>query len=234
MYIQIDASYGSAMSELRDGRTRNGVRLVGLLVALALILVACGGSGQPDIITYKDPNRYTLFKVPGHWNIYEGADLAGIRIPFVTQGADFELPVISQVAFDGSPSRDPSNITESISTAPYPIGVVAVRAIGDTQRDLISRFLLAELVVPYHNQPASQELLKEDFEFDRDYEGVQLAVAYTDSTTNEDAAVFLISVTDPEVTRMYSIAVGCSLSCFNQNQEEILAVVDSYLVNTRE
>ncbi len=201
--------------------------------AVLPLLAACS-EGESGITTYRDPDRNSLFELPSHWNLYEGESLTGVTVPFITQGADFQLPVLSQIAFDGAPTPDPANLTGSVSTSQYPIGTVAVREIGGQERDFISRFLLAELVVPYHSQTGSEEILKTDFEFENDFRGVQLAVAYTDAITEEQAAVYLISVTNPEVTKMYSIAVGCSLDCFGRNQEEIVAIVDSYLVNTRD
>ncbi|MFQ5966250.1 MAG: hypothetical protein ACE5MI_01420 [Acidimicrobiia bacterium] len=220
------------MNAQRDGRSRLSIRIVAAVATLALVSAACSSS-ESGSITYQDPDRRSLFELPASWNLYEGDHLAGVTVPFITQGADFQLPVLSQVAFDGAPSRDSDNLTGSISTAQFPVGSVTVREIGVDERDFISRFLLAELVVPYHSQLGSQELLKQDFSFDDDFRGVQLAVAYTDAVTEQEAAVYLISVTDPGVTKMYSIAVGCSLDCFGRNQTEILAIVDSYLVNTR-
>jgi hypothetical protein len=45
--------------------------------------------------------------------------------------------------------------------------------------------------------------------------------------------VHLISVTDPEVTTLYQVAIGCSLECFQAYVPEIIEIVDSWLVNTR-
>ena len=216
----------------RGGRSRLGLRLAALGAALAVTVSACGSS-NPDVVTYRDPDRHSLFELPTEWNLYEGDQLTQVSIPFVIQGQDFQLPVISQMAFDGAPDSDPDNVGNSVSTSSFPIGAVTVREIGPDERDFMSRFLLAELVVPYHSQLGSEEILKQDFVFDNDFRGVQLAIAYTDSVTEAEAAVYLISVTDPNVTRMYSIAVGCSLDCFSTHQEDIVAVVDSYLVNTR-
>lgn len=220
------------MKAQRDGRSRLFIRLAVSVAVLGLVAAACS-AGESALTTYQDPDQQSLFELPSNWNFYEGENLAGVTVPFITQGTDFQLPVVSQVAFDGAPARDSANLTGSISLSQFPLGSATVREIGEGERDFISRFLLAELVVPYHSQLGSQELLKQDFAFDDDFRGVQVAVAYTDAVTEEDAAVYLISVTDPEVTKMYSIAVGCSLDCFDRNQDQILAVVDSYLVNTR-
>ncbi len=199
-----------------------------------LAVMSCGGSSG-EIQTYRDPDRLVKFDVPSDWRIYDADDLAGVTAtPFVTQGVDFELPVVSRVVFDAAPEPDLDRLDEPISTAEHPVGSAVVRSISADQRDVISRYLLAELVVPYHSQPAAEELLKQDFDLGDDFEGVQLAVVYTDETTDEDAGAFFISVTDPEVTRLFQVAVGCSIECFNRHQSDIARVVDSWVVNTSE
>ena len=75
--------------------------------------------------------------------------------------------------------------------------------------------------------------MKQDISLGEGFDGVQLIVSFNDATTSSDAAVILISITDPAVEQMYSIAVGCSISCFNANVDAIVDVIDSWLVNTR-
>jgi hypothetical protein len=77
-----------------------------------------------------------------------------------------------------------------------------------------------------------RELVKADLDFGKSFEGVEVIVVYTDEATASDAGVYLMSVTDPDVTRMYSMAVGCSLDCFQLHQDEISDVMNSWLVNT--
>ncbi len=203
-----------------------------LVAIVALIAAACGG-GDSDSLTYKDPDRLTLFEIPATWNLYTTEDLSAVtEVPFVVQGRDFTLPVISRVAFEGSPSRNVSNLAQPISRLDFPVGSAVVRSIGPSMRDLVSRYLLTEVVVPYRQAPQSQEILKTDLQFADDWEGVQVVVQYTESATSEDAAVFMASITDPEQTRLFSIAVGCSVDCFNTYIEDIRGIVDSWLVNT--
>ncbi len=75
--------------------------------------------------------------------------------------------------------------------------------------------------------------LNEDIELSEDFDGIQVIVAYNDPNTGSDAAVSFVSVTDPAVTKLFTIAVGCTLDCFGENQTTINAIVDSWLVNTR-
>ena len=152
--------------------------------------------------------------------------------PFVVQTGEVNLPILSRVVFEGTTAPDGAALAD-ISTSNVPVGSAVVRSISTSQRDQISRFLLAELVLDYHNQPVAQEVLKQDVEVAADFDGVQVVVLYNDGVSQADAGVAMISITDPEVRRMFSIAVGCSLECFGEHQTVITDVIDSWLVNTR-
>jgi hypothetical protein len=200
--------------------------------AAAATLAACGASTE-GLQSVRDSDRLMFFEIPSEWTVFEGGDLEGVAAtPFVAQAADFSLPVVSRVVFQGA-SRDAGYPASSISQIEYPVGSAVVRTISTSQRDLMSRYWLAELVLPYHAQPVAQEVLKEDVSIGQDFDGVQLIVAYTDGDTESDAVVALVSITDPEVERLFSIAVGCSIDCFSAHQETIIDVIDSWLVNTR-
>jgi hypothetical protein len=206
-----------------------------VLVAIAAALLGACGGGTSAVQSFTDPERYTKVDIPSDWRIYSGSDLDGITAtPFVVESEGVELPVVSRVVFDGSPTPSTENITAPVSEADFPIGSSVVRRISPELRDFMSRYLLAEVVVDYHNAEQAEEILKQDLEIADGYEGVQLMLAYRDADTSSDAGVMLISLTDPDVTRLYHIAVGCSLECFNTHADVITGIVDSWLVNTRE
>ncbi|RPI26388.1 MAG: hypothetical protein EHM57_00155 [Actinobacteria bacterium] len=205
-----------------------------LVAAVGALLGACGG-GSSATQSFTDPDRYTKIDVPVDWKVYAGSDLDCITAtPFVVEAEGVELPVVSRFVFDGSPSPSTDNLLGPVSEADFPIGSSVVRRISPELRDFMSRYLLAEVVVDYHSAEQADEILKQDLEIADGYEGVQLMLAYRDAETSTDAGVFLISLTDPEVTKLYQVAVGCSLECFNTHAEVITGVVDSWLVNTRE
>ena len=95
-----------------------------------------------------------------------------------------------------------------------------------------SRRLLSQVAVPYEGLQITPEL-QEPFEFAEGFDGVRQLAVYTDPASGNEAAVYLISVTDDEDARIYSVAVGCSVECFMEHQEKISEVVDSWLVNVR-
>jgi hypothetical protein len=205
-------------------------RLV-LVLVLAVLAAACGGTSSGEATTYKDPD-YSLVEIPNDWQVYTTAELTGFsNFPFVVQPATGALPILSQLTFAGTPTRDTSSLLAPLSDSPYPVGSATVRAIDADLREQISRLTLAELVLAYHAQP-HQEFIAEDVRVD-DFEGIRRVVVYTDPNTAADAAAILVSLTDPDDARMYSIGVGCSVDCFNLYSEEINQVVDSWVVNTR-
>ena len=56
---------------------------------------------------------------------------------------------------------------------------------------------------------------------------------YKEPGTELDVGVHLISVTDPEVTTLYQVAIGCNLECFQAYGPEIIKIIDTWLINTR-
>jgi hypothetical protein len=204
-------------------------RLVAIVAVLGLLVAACSEEGGSQGV--RDADRSMFVEVPGGWTVFEADTLTeDIGTPFVTQDPDFVLPVLSRIVF--SQAADTSQITTP-SAANVPVGSATVRSITAAQKEQLSRLLMSQSVVPYSDYPASQVFLNEDIEVADDFDGIQVIVAYNDPNTDTDAAVSFVSVTDPAVTKLYTIAVGCSLDCFGQNQATINEIVDSWLVNTR-
>ncbi len=203
------------------------------MLLTALAAVACGTAADSGLQSVRDSEREMFFEVPTEWSVFRSEDLAGLtETPFVNQDTDLNLPVFSRVVFHGA---GPDAGIPAVNTADqeFPVGAAVVRSIPASLRDQISRYWLTELVIPYHAQPVAQEEIKEDISLGEGFDGVKLLVVYNDAATETDAAAFLISVTDPEVEFMYSIAIGCSLACFNEHAATIVDVIDSWLVNTR-
>lgn len=201
------------------------------VVLVALVVSACGSQTDEGLQSVRDENRSMFFEVPSDWTVLHEDDLGGqIDTPFVSQEL-LDLPVLSRVVFGGGVVVADSVANPSEATVP--VGAAVTRSISSADRDFISRYLLAEVVFPYHQQATAQVLAKDDLSLGDGFDGVQVVVRYTDAETSEEAVVTLISVTDPDVTVLYSIAVGCSIDCFIDEQQAIIDVIDSWLVNTR-
>ncbi len=200
---------------------------ISLLAVLSLVVAGCGAG---DANRHIDATQESLIQLPDDWEIYSNAEV--VDPPFVHSSEGVSFPLISQMAFAAGGLASAEAFSQPVAASAFPIGVTTVRDIPLNVRDLVSRRVLSDVVLPYRELP-SQELVKKDFAFDDAWDGVEVAVMYTDPITSSDGAAYFISITDPGVTRHYSIAVGCSLDCFADNQDEIERVINSWLVNTR-
>ncbi len=212
-----------------NGRRRYG--LLGALTALALVATSCGGDS--DALEYKDGQR-ALFELPPEWHLYEADELTTIQArPFVTNFGS-QLAVITEVGFDGAPGRAVANLNAPVATLSYPVGSYTVRSVGEAEKDAISRALLEQTVLwPDAFSISEQPLVKEDFSFSEDYEGIRRFLAFRDEAADAEGLVYFITVTDAADTKIFSMAAGCSRACWETYGEQIVDVVDSWLVNTR-
>lgn len=203
---------------------------------VAVLVSGCtDGGGGGDLVTYTDPANLTLLEVPANWHIYEIEEINELeRVPFVENVSGLEFPIESVVGFDGAPVDDVDNLAGQVVGADFPIGAATVRSVGERERDFVSRFALTQSVLPYFSLPNAQELTKEDFSFGNGYEGVRVLVAYADPTGQDIGVAYMISVTDDDDERIFSVVAGCSRECFMDRQQDIESVVDSWLVNTRD
>lgn len=197
------------------------------------MLAACSG-GDGGVVTFTDDERLSKFDLPESWHVYELAELSELDdIPFDEQVQGFSFPAISSVGFDGGPVRDVGNLESSLTDAEYPIGSMSVRQVGEVEKDLLSRAMLTQSVLPYYGLSNSEEITKEDFSFGNGFDGVRVLVAYQDESATGQGVAYLISVSNEDDTRIYSMIAGCNRECFIANQDTIEGVVDSWLVNKR-
>ncbi len=204
-----------------------------MLAAASLLTAACG-NGSADVVTYTDTQRLGRFQIPEQWHTYELSELSALDdLPFDEAVQGFTFPSVSSIGFDGDPVRDVTHLSRDLPEAEYPIGLMSVRQIGQTEKDFLSRAVLTQSVLPYYNLANSQELEKEDFSFGGGFDGVRVLVAFEDEAGQSQGVAYLITVSNPDDTRMYSMVAGCSRECFITHQETIVGVVDSWLVNKR-
>jgi hypothetical protein len=209
------------------------VRHLLVLTTAALVISACGGDSG-NVVTYTDTQRLGRFQIPEQWHTYELSELSSLDdLPFDEPVQGFTFPPVSSIAFDGDPVRDVSHLSKALTESEYPIGLMSVRQIGETQKDFLSRAVLTQSVLPYYNLANSQELEKEDFSFGGGFDGVRVLVAFEDEAGQNQGVAYLITVSNPDDTKMYSMIAGCSRECFISHQDTIVGVVDSWLVNKR-
>lgn len=215
------------MRWLDRGRFGIGVACFGLALA------ACSGTNS-DARTITDDQSLTRFDLPNEWHSYELAELSTLEdLPFDSEFQGFSYPAITSIGFDGAPVEDVSHLETALADADYPIGAASVRQVGDRERDFLSRATLTQSVIPYLTMPNPEEVEKQDFSFGSGFDGVRVLVSFQSETGDDLGVAYLISVSNPEDTRIYSIVAGCNRDCFIANQETITKVVDSWLVNKK-
>ena len=201
------------------------------LLAAAMILAACGG-GDPDTTTYRDNENRSLFELPNNWNLYPADELAQIGpVPFIPDIGGYKP--ISFVAFDGADGRNLDNLFLDVTTSPFPVGAQIIRQITPEEKDLLSRRIMAVSAYDVTASGQGVQIDTWDFSFGRDYEGIGATVGLTDEDGSSQGLVYVLAVTNPEVTELYSMAAGCSLDCFTREGKQIVDAVDSWVVNTR-
>ena len=202
-----------------------------MLVGIAFLLAACSG-GDPDTTVYKDDENRSLFELPRGWNLYRADEVDQIRpVPFVPDLGGYRA--ISFVAFDGAAGRNLDNLSLDAATSPFPVGAQIIRQISPEEKDLLSRRLMAVSAYDVTNPGQGVEIDTWDFTFGRDFEGIAATVGLTAQDGQSQGLVYVLAVTNPEATELYSMAAGCSLECFAREGEQIVAAVESWIVNTR-
>jgi hypothetical protein len=208
-------------------------RLTTVAIVSGVVLAACS-NGSADVRTITDDQSLSRFDLPTDWHTYELSELSTLEeLPFDTPYQSFTFPAISSVGFDGAPVQDVTQLNASIAEADYPIGAASVRQVGDIERDFLSRAMLTQSVVPYRTMANPDEIQKEDFSFGNGFDGVRVLFSFESAAGSDLGVAYLISVSNPEDSRIYSIVAGCNRDCFIANQDTITKVVDSWLVNKK-
>lgn len=192
---------------------------------MATIAGACAGSGYQFV---RNSSTGTYFKVPERWKVYghkesldfiqEAAasqDLSD-RLPFVTT---FDASTRPSVGFD--PASDQPN------------GLAQVRKLTADERDQASFFTArnvlfevdalleqGEVEVERYEEVSRGELRGQRIVFGAEFEGQAFKV---DQTT----------LLDERAQRVYILAVGCSLDCFDKHHKAIDKVVTSLTIKER-
>lgn len=208
-------------------------RMTTLAVVFGVALAACSGA-DADVRSVTDEESLHRFDLPNGWHIYELSELSTLeQLPFDAAYQGFSFPAITSIGFDGAPVEDVTQLGTGLAEADYPIGAASVRQVGDVERDFLSRAMLSQSVLPYQTMASPEEIQKEDFSFGSGFDGIRVLVSFQSETGNDLGVAYLISVSDPDDSRIFSIVAGCNRECFIANQDTITKVVDSWLVNKK-
>lgn len=207
------------------------LRACAAAAAAALALGACG-LGSPDAVTYRDAENRSLFELPDEWNLYTANELIRITpVPFLPDIGGY-LP-ISFVAFDGAAGRSIDNLTIDATISPYPVGAHIIRQISPEEKELLSRRVMTLSAYDMTQGGQGVQIDTWDFTFGRDYSGIGAQLRLTSEDGQRQGLVYVLAVTNPDGTELYSMAAGCSRDCFTRQSRQIVDAVNSWAVNTR-
>jgi hypothetical protein len=202
-----------------------------LAAAATLAAAGCGGSG----FTYHaNQDEQIYFKLPDTWTVFETDD-------FTAAGAE-DLPGLWRRGFVGG--ADPTIDEVFAITSEQPRGYVEVLPLDVTERDTISLATLRganlgtdsegnpldPLVYAQENPNGEIQILGYDDNvvYDEGPHGVHIRVAVTPKDTDTTAIIDQTALIDAATSRRYVLSIGCSARCFEDHQDEIEEVIESW------
>lgn len=205
-------------------------------VAIAAV-VALGGCADPAYRYVSSSDRDVVLRVPNTWSPLKTSEV------LKAVGQDTTTPQGWMVFYDSDANPSTNHFkTESVD---HPVMMAQSLEVPEESRNLITTDLLKDIVQPVTEQArtsdeltrASSGLAPREFKLISDRtvstkteRGVHLVYSYT--TGSKVEYYDQIAVTDPKREKAHVVMVHCSQACFQANQEQIDAAVDSLTVKT--
>lgn len=207
----------------------------GLLVcAVAVVAVACTGSGYHYVKNSTDEGSGTYFKIPDGWKIYDENEFLKSRHLSPTQTKDAKAGGWA-VAFDAS-ARPTLKHFESVAPK-EPFGIAEVRTLGRKERDEFSLMSMRNYFVPVDDLAQSgldiTPLRLDEFTRDGGFHGQRFTFEFTIPSSNESVTVDQVAVVDAGTKEVHFLAITCSAQCYEREKDTINTVVDSWTVKER-
>lgn len=205
-------------------RARRTLASTALLVALVLVLAACGSGNQ--YVTSKSTG--TFLKVPEDWKVFERDEVLAQPGP-LTGTAHKDDDFIARFDADPKPS-----LQHSFLDGDFPFGMVRVRSLGLEEHDAYSLATLRNEIIPVDQLLAQDpdsvlvldepELItKNGLRGSRLEYSVQIAGGLSFTVSQ-------VGLVDTPTRQVWFLLVGCSTKCYQQHKSEIRRVVDSWTV----
>jgi hypothetical protein len=211
----------------RRSRVGSRVALGCSVLAAALLLAACGSSGFHYV---KSSDDRTFFKVPDEWTLFDNdhildASKADLSDEEIEQARETRWVTV----FDGHPKATLNHIANK---APgFPVGRAVVQDLSPELADEVSLMALRNLFFDIDakiEKKTGQVIAYEPVERDGGFHGSHLVVKL--ATSRGDIVVNQIAMLDQGTTKVYALAVSCSVECYDRDQSRIEQVIDSWTV----
>ena len=216
------------------GRLTKRGRAALLVCAVAVVAVACTGSGYHYVKNSTDEGSGTYFKIPDGWKIYDENEFLKSRHLSPTQAKDAKASGWA-VAFDAS-ARPTLKHFESVAPK-EPFGIAEVRTLGRQERDEFSLMSMRNYFVPVDDLAQSgldiTPLRLDEFTRDGGFHGQRFTFEFTIPSSNESVTVDQVAVVDAGTKEVHFLAITCSAQCYEREKDTINTVVDSWTVKER-
>jgi hypothetical protein len=197
----------------------------------ALAVAGCAGSGY----TYHaNQDEQLFFKLPDDWTVFDTDD-------FTAAGAQDE-PGLWRRGF--SASNRPTIDEVFAITADEPRGYVEVLPLDVMERDTMNLAVLRganlgtdaagnpldPLEYAQANPDGEIQILGYDdsIVYDHGAHGVHIRVAVTPMDSDTTAIIDQTALIDAATSRRYVLSIGCSVQCFDEHENEIQEVIESW------
>jgi hypothetical protein len=204
--------------------------LGGLAAALAaaVLLTACAGSGYHYV---KNSDDHTYFKVPDNWKLYdEDAIVGSLRDTLSKKQRQAALDTSWQVGFDASSRASLKHIGDQHASSPE--GLAIVSQLSSDEADAMSLQTMRNTFVPIDAAVQANTADVQTYEpvtFDGGFHGIHLVATFEDKK-GRSSTIDQTSVVDQDTTKMYTLLVTCTTTCYDRNQDKIDNVVKSWTV----
>lgn len=223
------------------------LKVLALVAALVGLLPAC----SPSKYEFESNKRLGVYlKVPKGWHELSQDQLFGLYAEGDEQPSPEAYQILKQVLWERAwdSSRTPSVEHFVLGEANAPVARVAVRALTDDQRQLVSTEVLSNLALGGYDEnlqefkellrnPGTSDLVSADFvplqdeELRKDgYFGVRQLF---EARNEEDKSLYVIGfigLVDDARTRLSTLTVHCNRACFVANEGTFQKVLDSFTV----
>jgi hypothetical protein len=205
-----------------------------VIVAVAFVAAACGGSGQQYV---KNSDDHAYYKVPDDWKLFDEKSILANTDDLSDEQREQILSSSWRTGFDASPQPDIGHLLRS--SAQYPTGFARVSPLSFDDADTVSdKELRNEFVDIDKAIDAGQvEMVAYDSENrDGGFHGIRFRArinAAPESEVYAEGPAFTIeqiSLLNQAKDKKYSMLVVCSAKCFETNAGRIKDVVDSWTV----
>jgi hypothetical protein len=208
------------------------VRTLGLAMALALSLSACGESSQ---LYPASKENGVFFSVPKNWNSLSYAALSKYEKSSADKQENSRESLVRwQIAYSLDPKIKVSSVF-TLKPPSSPLIFARVRDLTSEETNDFSYNSLRNVIVPVTQLADGTDLGVDDFEILNDREVVEkgargIQTIYRFTLQGEQQTFNQTALISEDRTMIYILIGRCTTTCYNKNKKAIEEIVSSFTV----